>query len=90
MTRSTLLVAALFTTLAATSALAAPNDGRFKKSAEGMRAQLPTVCQTLKESFDTQEYFADKYAGTKAAKPFSDAADALWEAGAKAGCSWAS
>jgi hypothetical protein len=87
-TKSILALATLSVVLT-TSALAAPNDGRFKKSAEGMKKQLVTACAQLKQDLDVQEYWADKNAGTMDAKPYAEAADALWAAGEKAGCSWA-
>ena len=73
----------------ATSAFASPNDHRFQKSAEGMKKQLPTVCAQLKTDLAVQEGLADERAGTKDAQPFAEAADAIWAAAEKAGCSWA-
>jgi hypothetical protein len=93
MTRSrttTRFAAALMITVTFMSAaLASPNDGRFKKSAEGMRKQLDIACAQIKNDLAVQESLADDRAGTKDAKPFAEAADALWAAGEKAGCSWA-
>jgi hypothetical protein len=87
---TTILVAALMlASVLASAAVASPNDGRFKRSAEGMKKQLNIACAQIKKDLDVQESLADDRAGTKDAKPFAEAADALWAAGEKAGCSWA-
>jgi hypothetical protein len=67
---------------------AAPNDGRFQQSVEGLKIKRQ-LCADLKLMLDVNEAEADKRAGTKAAKPYAEDADKAWADGEKQGCSWA-
>jgi hypothetical protein len=88
--RATILTLLLLvpTTLAA-PALAAPNDGRYKKSSEAMKKEWEGGCALYKDMVDLAEREADKRAGTKAAEKYAKEADSWWAAGEAHGCAWA-
>lgn len=87
--RTSILTVLLVLPLAiSTSTLAAPNDGRFVKSAEGQK-KARDWCAIYKEQFDKYEKEADEKAGTKAAADPAAAADVLWGIGQRSGCAWA-
>ena len=71
-------------------ALAAPNDGRYQKSGEALKAQMDDdLCGPVNGYLDHAEKEADKRAGTKAAEKWSKLADSWWQTGVDLGCSWA-
>jgi hypothetical protein len=84
--RLSLLVVFLAPLAFGTPALAAKNTGKFQQSVEAHRQ----LCSDLKLFLDDAEAEAGKRTGTKAAKPYSDKADRIWNDGVKQGCSWAS
>lgn len=87
--RATLLTVVLLSSLfVADAGFAKPNNGSFNRSSEGFK-RVAADCKHYKQELDRNEKEADKRAGTKAAKPYADAADTYWEAGAALGCSWA-
>jgi hypothetical protein len=67
---------------------AAPNDGRFQQSAEGLKIKRQS-CANLKLILEANEQEAEQRAGTRAAKPYAEAADKAWADGEKLGCGWA-
>ena len=87
---SLILAVALLSVTAAAPVFAKPNNGAYARSGEAFKKQLyDEYCAGMKGDLDHAEKEADKVAGTKAAEPWAKRADAAWEMGHKAGCSWA-
>jgi hypothetical protein len=77
----------------ATSAVAAPNDGRFKRSSEAMKLAIQEDCQAAWNFMVDAENRAEKLADQKkikASKAASQEADDWWSYGVRKGCGWAS
>ena len=84
-----ILIATALIGAVASPALASPNDHRFQKSSEGMKAAQANLCNLMHDRLTIAEREADKRAGTKAAEPYAKEADEWWAAGERNGCSWA-
>lgn len=85
-----LTLVTLLTVAALTApALAAPNDGRFARSSEGLKLARADVCQLMHDYLTEAERQADQRAGTKAAEKYAKEADEWWAAGERNGCAWA-
>jgi hypothetical protein len=85
-----ILVVAAIAATSITPTFAKPNTGAYQKSSEAFKQRLyDEYCAGVKGDLDHAEAEADKRAGTKAAEPWSKAADAAWKMGHEAGCGWA-
>lgn len=85
-----ILRASLITLLlvAASTASAAPNNGKFKQSSEAFK-QRQVDCAFYKNMLEIAERDAEERVGTKAAAKYSKEADGYWAKGESLGCGWA-
>jgi hypothetical protein len=88
--KSLAFAALLVVATLAAPALAAPNNGAFQRSGEGLKVKVDqALCASVKGWLDNAEKEADKRAGTAAAEKWSKLADGFWADGVSLGCSWA-
>jgi hypothetical protein len=88
--RLSVAVLVLASSLSAGPAFAEKNNGAYNRSTDAARTRAGAIhCSDLKDFMDANEKSADRLSGTKAAKKYSDAADETYRDAHQFGCSWA-